>query len=211
MRKYGEIPKDLGQFHVNCSEMLFYQYMPIKIAGSNVLEVEVRLKCFNELISVCIADFATEFGIERLMDSYVYISAKNLFQPVGVSYNRPGWHSDGFLTDDINYVWSDLFPTVFNKSKFDITLDDELSLKEMEAQADPANNFTFPENTLLRLDQFNIHRVAEVTKPAIRTFLKVSISKDQYNLEFNTHNHALDYNWTMFARKVERNIPQNKI
>lgn len=29
--KYGQLPKSLGIFEVECKEMMFYQYMPIKL------------------------------------------------------------------------------------------------------------------------------------------------------------------------------------
>lgn len=42
------------------------------------------------------------------------------------SFNRMGYHSDGFLTDDINYIWCDNNPTIFNISAFNLTLDENL-------------------------------------------------------------------------------------
>ena len=122
-----------------------------------------------------------------------------------------GWHSDGFLTDDINYVWCDKYPTIFNKTDFDLPLDDLLSMEEMDKQAMPFNDVQYNDNQLLRLTQFNIHKVAPITKGGMRAFLKVSISKDKYDLIGNSHNYLLDYDWQMKERKQERNIPQSVV
>lgn len=31
--KYGELPNDLGIHQLECDEMMFYQYLPIKLKG----------------------------------------------------------------------------------------------------------------------------------------------------------------------------------
>lgn len=205
---YGELPKDLGVFEVVCEEMLFYQYLPIKLAGYSDVVFENRLTCFKDLISECISDFKIKFGNKSFKENYVYITAKSMFQVPGCSFNREGWHSDGFLTEDINYIWCDNTPTVFNSSPFVLTLDDSLSMREMDCQAKEENNVTFKEGNLLRLNQYNIHKVSEISKPTMRTFVKISFSRDKYDLIGNSKNYLLDYNWNMRIRGKERNIPQ---
>ncbi len=208
---YGELPLELGVFKIKCDEMLFYQYIPIKLADKFPCIYEQRLICFSELIDTICADFISDFGIKKYLDSYVYLTAKHLYQTPNNSFNRKGYHSDGFLTNDINYIWYDTNPTIFNTSNFNLNLDDKLSLMEMAEQANVENDISFNENTLLRLDQFNIHRVADTDKGGMRTFIKVSFSKDKYDLIGNSHNYHLDYNWKMVERKVERNIPQSEL
>lgn len=208
MKRYGELPKYLGLHEVNCDEMMFYQYLPIKLAGQTKPIVEKRLKCFEELIGNICCDFVGEFGLDRFVNNYIYLTAKKMYQVNGCSFNRKGYHSDGFLTDDINYVWCDKNPTVFNFSKFNLTLDDSVSLQEMEEQADENRIETYPENSLLRLNQYNIHRVSNLESLCLRTFVKVSFSLDKYDLKGNSKNHLLDYDWKMRERKSERNIPQ---
>jgi len=207
--RYGELPTSLGIFKVECKEMMFYQYLPIKMPNSTQPIYEPRLKCFDKLIGAICCDYIGEFGLDNYVNSYVYLTAKFLYQMPNNSFNRMGWHSDGFLTDDINYIWSDKYPTIFNDSNFKLTLDDNISLLEMKKQASPFNDVTYKENELLRLNQFNIHKVANVTDEGMRSFLKVSISKDKYDLIGNSHNYLLDYNWEMKERKQERNIPQS--
>lgn len=206
--KYGQPPVDLGTFTVACNEMMFYQYLPIKLAGDDSVRIEPRLECFRPLIAASYRDFLNLFGYSSLYDHNIYLTAKHLFQSPGCSYNREGYHSDGFMTDDINYIWSNKNPTVFNLSHFFLTQDDSLSMKEMEQQALKKNEVTYPNYTLLRLNQFNIHKVGECKKPGIRTFVKISFSKDKYDLIGNSHNYLLDYSWPMRMRSMERNIPQ---
>lgn len=209
--KYGQLPKELGLFEVDCKEMLFYQYLPIKMPNETQVKFEERLNCFSALVGAICCDYIGEFGLDNYVNSYVYLTAKHLYQMPNCSFNRTGWHSDGFLTDDINYIWCDKYPTIFNKTDFDLPLNDLLSMEEMEKQAMPFNDVTYKENQLLRLNQFNIHKVAPIEKGGMRTFLKVSISKDKYDLIGNSHNYLLDYNWQMKQRNEVRNIPQSVV
>lgn len=208
MRVYGELPKELGEFIVPTGELFLYQYLPIKLAGSADITLEPRLEQFSEIIGRACCDYVGLRGLNAFMASHVYLTAKRMFVKPGKSFNRQGWHSDGFGTSDINYVWCDSFPTVFNSGPFSLTADDARSLTDMEEQAKPENSFTYPTNTLLRLDQYNIHAVAEIDRVGVRTFLKLSISPDRYDLLGNARNYLLDYEWPMRQRAAERNVPQ---
>lgn len=207
IRFYGELPISLGIHKVVCPEMLFYQYLPIKLAGQSEPKTEPRLLPFNDLIGVCCCDFIGKNGLNEYVASYVYLTAKCLYARPDCPINRPGYHSDGFMTEDINYIWSDKFPTIFNKSQYALTMHHEYSLNEMEQQSLKENEVIYQECELLRLDQYNIHKVANVTETAIRTFFKLSFSKEQYNLAGNSHNYLLGYNWQMKPRLENRNHP----
>lgn len=207
-RTYGAAPIVLGTFDVQHGEMMFCQYMPVKLAGSTDIKRPESLKAFDALVGAACCEFVANDGLKRFVDSYVYVTAKHLFQGPGTTFNRPGWHCDGFMTDDINYIWCDRTPTIFNLSAFKLTQDDELSMLEMEQQAKPAFNASAPTNALLRLDQFCVHRADTPSQVELRTFLKVSISRDKYDLIGNAHNHLLDYAWPMRPRQPSRNIPQ---
>jgi len=209
--KYGSLPKYLGTHKIQCEEMLFYQYLPIKLKNQTELIFEERLKCFEKLIGNICCDFVGEYGLNRFVTSYIYITAKKMYQVNGCSFNRKGYHSDGFLTDDINYIWSDKNPTVFNYSSFKLTQEDTISLYEMDKQANKKTIKIYPENSLLRLDQFNIHKVNENKELVLRTFVKVSFSSDKYDLKGNSKNYLLDYDWKTRDRGLERNIPQQLI
>lgn len=205
---YGDKPKDLGVIDIDCHEMMFYQYLPIKLEKQIHPKIEDRLKCFEPLIGAACCDFIADFGLIKYTECYVYLTAKHMFQGGSNSFNRMGYHSDGFMTDDINYLWSNSSPTIFNISRFNLTQDDIISMDEMEIQAKKENEFQYPEKSLLRLNQFVIHKVNPVQKEGIRTFVKISFSNDKYDLIGNAHNYLLDYNWNMRNRKNTRNIPQ---
>ncbi len=206
---YGQLPENIGIYQVDCKEMMFYRYLPVKMPDQRWLTYEERLASFNCPISASCDDFFRNFGEDAYINSYIYITAKRLFQLPGCSFNRPGYHSDGFMTGDINYIWSDCVGTIFNDSTFMLTPDDNLSLIEMEQQALSVNERRYPDGSLLRLNQYCIHKVQDVPQPMMRTFLKVSFSQDRYDLEGNSHNYLLDYHWEMRQRKPERNIPQS--
>lgn len=206
--KYGAKPKVIGTFDTKSNEMFFYQYLPIKMLGDINIRNEERLKHFNELIGNICCDFVADYGLERFRDSFIYLSAKNLFVTNGKNFNREGWHSDGFMTEDVNYVWSDKFPTDFVIGEFEVIQDDIKSLDEFNKIGSLNKITNYPNNSILRMDQFVIHKCADITESGMRQFLKISFSKDKYDLIGNSHNYLFDYNWEMRERRVERNIPQ---
>jgi len=79
---------------------------------------------------------------------------------------------------------------------------------EMTRQAQEKDNYTYPNYSVLRMDQFSIHKVAEY-EDGNRAFIKICVSKDIYRLKGNSINYDLDYNWEYVDRKAERNIPQS--
>lgn len=212
---YGNYPKVIGTFgehKVTANEMMFYQYLPVKNTGEIGLFInEDRIKPFEDIILKSCLDYMNSYGRKAFQKAYVYVTIKNLYQHAGGhSFNREGWHSDGFLTDDVNYIWCNNTPTEFNMGDFNITLEDIQGMRDMNAQAKDKNNFIYPPNTLLRLDQYVIHRVAETKESGMRAFVKVSISKDRYDLIGNSIN-DINKNWKMKPRSVERNVPQTHI
>jgi hypothetical protein len=115
------------------------------------------------------------------------------------------------MTNDVTYIWSNKFPTLFNFSQFALTQNHEKSLKEMQEQADEKNNMAYDNFTLVRINQYNVHRVAEVTEDGMRAFVKVSFSKDKYDLIGNAVNYDIEYNWDFKPRENTRNVPQSEI
>lgn len=209
---YGQLPIDLGFIGVTCPEMMFYQDLPIKLKNSSAISVEERIRLpFTDLIGKVACDFVGAYGLDSFIKSYMYISCKSLFQQENTTFNRQGWHTDGFGTEDINYIWSDSNPTVFNNSSFCLSRDDCKSMQEMHNQAIPSNDILYENGHLLRLNQFVVHRVNPLQVEGLRTFCKITFSKDVYNLQGNAHNNLLDYKWEMRSRGKERNVPQYQI
>lgn len=205
---YGQKPKVIGSFDAKSKEMFFYQYLPIKMIGNIDIKNEPRLSHFDDLIGGVCCDFIADYGLERFRDSYVYLSAKNLFVSEGKNFNREGWHSDGFMTDDVNYVWSDKFPTDFILGEFEILQDDRASLDQFQLLGESNLIINYENKSIIRMDQFVIHKCGDITESSMRQFVKVSISKDKYDLVGNSHNYLFDYDWKMRERGLERNVPQ---
>ena len=199
--KYGGKPEIITDINIDCKEMMFYMYLPIKFPNSEILVPE-RLKVFNQLIQEVLIREGT-----NLNDKYVYLTAKHIFASPDNVGNRAGYHSDGFGTPDINYIWTYIHSTVFCIQDFNLSTDCALSMHQMEHQADKDNEVTYPVNTLLRLDEGVIHRTPNIRLGCMRTFVKISISKEKYNLVGNSHNYLLDYDWEMFDRGKVRNHP----
>jgi hypothetical protein len=206
--KYGDLPTVVGKINVEFKEMMFYQYLPIKMLYTDVI-IEIRHRFLVSLIEEILNDFIKAFGRETYEESYVYLTVKHQYVSPNSNYNRPGWHADGFMSNDINYIWSDSIPTVFNTSNFDLPMDDIKSIDCMNDQARKENNFTYDDCTILRLNQYNIHRVGDVKQLCLRSFVKISISKDKYDLKGNSINYGFDYDWTTRPRELHRNIPQS--
>jgi len=202
---YGKLPEVIDIIDINVEEMFSYTYLPIKLKYGKIT-VEKRLHPFLELIYACEEDFLKDHGWSYYDNHYIYLTAKNLYQKESRGFNRRGWHSDSYKDNDTIYLWSNVQPTVFNSTKLTLSKDDELALKEIENKIDEKNNITYPDNSLIKLDQFCIHRVGEII-PGIRCFLKLVFSKNKFNLIGNSHNYLLDYKWKMYPRQERRNVP----
>lgn len=203
----GDAPHDLGRFDVAATEMMFVQYLPVVMAEASGTVPDLRLpmnvESFRPLVDAALRDGWTP-------GHYAYLTAKHFFVPAEGLGNRPGWHIDGFGTDDLNYVWCDRAPTEFCVQPFALSTDCGVSMLQMSAQVQAKNVRTYPTHHLLRLTNRVVHRTAENAEAGLRTFVKVSISKDRYNLAGNAHNPLFDYAWPMMARASSRNHPAMK-
>lgn len=201
---YGKSPKVLGRITIPFNEYMYYQYLPIKLANTYTIKLEERLSQINYIISNCVDDYIMDYSKQSYLKSYIYLTVKHQYQRA--SFNREGWHSDGFLSDDINYIWCNSQPTEFAIQEFNLSNDDKQSIIDMENQVKPENIITYPVNHILRLDQYVIHRVGSLVE-GLRSFVKITFSPYKYNLIGNSHNYELDYDWKMHPRNKERNIP----
>ena len=201
---YSKEPRIIGKFDIKCTEMMFVQDMPVAMKGTGV-RLPIYLECFQDIVHAACMQGRDDVG------QCVYLSAKRMFVAPGVNYNRPGWHIDGYGTDDLNYIWYDSNPTEFCVGQeFTLSEDHALSMQQMEWQAYQENIKIYPCGSLLELDNTIVHRVAEVKYPHMRTFAKVSISRNKYNREGNAHNYLFDYDWEMVPRALNRNDPAAK-
>lgn len=206
---YGAPPVDLGLVDLSPVEMMFWLYCPIKLAGHVAPVLPYNLEQFYPLVSAAMSNCA-----DRAFESYIYLTAKTLWAAPENPGNRPGWHSDGFLTDDLNYIWCDANPTIFLDDgwRHSFTADHSASLAEMDELCErrSAHYRTYPVKHLLRLDQTVLHKVDTSIKPGVRTFVKVSVSRHRYALRGNSINHSLAPDWSFQERQAERNCPIGK-
>lgn len=204
---YGTRPEDLGLIDLSPEEMMFWLYCPIRVPGMlHPFILPGNLVQYKPLVRAVMQDCSDQWE-----DSYVYITAKTLWVNSESPGNRPGWHSDGFLTDDLNYIWCDANPTTFfdDGKLHSFSADHNASLGEMDSlcEATDANQFTLPVKHLLKLDQRVLHKVTTNINPGVRTFVKISVSRHKYALRGNSINHELVLAWDYQERKAERNCP----
>lgn len=200
---YGDLPEDLGYLDLPTHEMMFWQYCPVSVPGMYYEVLPDNLEQFFEILSR-----VHNYDPGHYERSYVYLTVKTLWATPSNPGNRPGWHSDGFGTDDVNYIWYDRVPTEFYADDFTLPESCEDAIAIMTERAAGAAMITYPERHLLRLTPSCVHRVAADFEPGMRTFLKVSLSKDKYNLLGNAVNHRLPAtHWPLLPRTGERNHP----
>jgi hypothetical protein len=202
---YGVAPRDLGWVDFPVDEMMFYLYLPIKMRDHATLIDSSRIpKRLWPILKVL-----QMIPPEEYKDRYVYLTCKHTHVNPHYMANRPGWHCDGFGTDDINYIWHSCAPTEFCIQPFRLSQSDKQSLADMETQARDANIRTYPDKHLLRLTERVVHRVTTQPYEGLRTFFKISISRHRFNLVGNSRNHLIDYDWKLYSRDELRNMENN--
>lgn len=202
----GKPPVDLGIVECPLKEMMFYLYLPIKMPGQCMFRTPRRLRPVYSILNSLTEEFNKD--LDGFYDKYVYLTAKRMFVSPGFPGNRPGWHIDGFGSNgDINYIWADLNPTEFAVQHFDkVSTDDRQSMVDISNQVRASNIVTYPDKTLLRLDESVVHRVNPVVESGMRTFIKITISDHKFASEGNSHNYLFDYDWDLKQRTEERNL-----
>lgn len=198
---YGALPRDLGLVDLSPTEMMFWMYCPVSVPGG-ALTLPDNLDQYRPLLMRAWEDEPTRFRGE-----YVYLTAKTVWSSPGNVGSRPGWHSDGFGTNDLNYIWYDRAPTEFFKGQFTLPSGCDDAMAIMAEHAAGAPLVTYSAKHLLKLTSAVIHRSPEAFEAGPRTFVKVSISPDRYNLLGNSINHGLNEHWPLVPRQAERNHP----
>lgn len=195
--KVGSAPIIIGEYDFKCQEMMFVQDMSVVMPGLG-LRLPPNLMFLRNVFDDI--QYSTKHD-------YVYVSCKSMFV-TKESRGRPGWHLDGFGTNDINYVWSDGFPTEFYIGDIELTNDPIISRLEMDELISDENITIYPNKKLLMMDSKVVHRVSTDTRIGFRTFIKITVSTNQFRLFGNAHNYLFDYDWEMVKRNLDRNLPQ---
>lgn len=200
----SKLPKHLGVFDVDLPEYMHFLYLPVRMGTSDV-RLPPALEPVRELIDK--ASLYAAWNLGRWFD-YVYVSARRGWAYPGHSLNRPGWHCDGFGTEDLNFLWWRGPGTRFAVQAFrGIPEDHHRSMVEVARQVDPSKVVTPQALRLYTIDRSHVHSVPEITAEGERQFLKISLSNTRYNLAGNSHNYLFDYAWPMAERQAVRNDP----
>lgn len=208
---YGKLPEYLGKFDFDLSEVMYYLYLPVIMndvldgRAFNDMRLPGNVECCDPLVYAAITHAART---RQKTYKYAYLSARKGVATPGNALNRPGWHADGFGTDDLNYVWWVGPGTRFAYQPFEGISDNHLrSLEQFEWQVKEENIITYPERGLYCIDPTVVHATPVITETAWRQYIKVSLSDHKYNLENNSHNYLFDYKWPMTNRDQTRNDP----
>lgn len=204
--KIGREPVYCGQFEFDLSEVMYYLYIPV-VMGREWRRIELphNLRCLSPMIAASRHRAEQLYGWEP---KYAYVSARKGWATKDNPLNRPGWHIDGYGSNDLNFVWWAGDGTRFAIQDFeDISLDHNVSLKQFEEQLDTTKIKTYPEKGLYMIDQTIVHSTPDVQVPHMRQYVKISLSEHTYNLENNSHNYGFQYNWKMHTREEVRNDP----
>lgn len=207
MLDYGKAPTLLGQHYPECSEFMCYVYLPVMLTKHQGIRLPKNLEFIRNMVELCFID--SVIGCDHDRDILnCYLTVKSLWVTPESPGNRPGWHVDGYGSKgDINYIWCDKNPTEFAiQDDLAIPDDDVESMVAMNNQIRPGSIVTYPPHTLIRLDESVIHRVGPVRETGRRTFVKITFSQHQFNLEGNSHNYLFDYDWSMQPRNNGRNL-----
>jgi len=215
---YGEPPVE-HSFHEfpEWQEFMHYLYLPVRLKdGPEDVILPPNLEFLRQVIEYCWSSVYQDH--RHLNDPYIYVTARRGFATPGNPLNRPGWHCDDFGGEDINYIWSDRWPTRFlvremgdGGRDLGVPSDDEESMHYFEAFASDPQHYGLHIETarggqLLELNPWVIHSTPEIGAPGgMRSFFKISFSNHRYNLKGNSHNHLLGYRWHMFDRGEVRN------
>lgn len=203
---YGNAPQIIGQVELKPVEQMLYLYLPVMMPNDESIYLPSNLTFLDKVLQIALEDAYKQLPDFILHHAYLTVKTMWVGGSAGIG-NRPGWHADGFGSHgDLNYVWYNLNPTQFAVQHFaGVSTDDSQCLIDLEEQVHPEYIVVYPHGTVLRLDESVVHRVNPIAQEGLRTFIKISISKNRYNLQGNSHNYMIDYDWEMHDRSLLRN------
>lgn len=211
-RLIGNDPTDLGTLTIEgWDEFCFVQDMPVKLAGEPAVRVPHALSFASTFVAMVHAYLFEKYGDGWVNLRYLYLCAKHTIVDRGHTQTRPGWHTDGYGSDDLSFLWCDAVPTMFLKQAMRLPEDDELAMERMNALADTDNLERGLINRVYGMDDTVIHAPSQAHYVQPRRFLKLSVSRYPYNLAGNARNPLLPTPWEPTReRGTGRNCPEDK-
>lgn len=142
-----------------------------------------------------------------LAEDYLYVSVKKSHVAPYTCNMRSGFHVDGFLSNDRNWIYSDSLPTQVAIGQFDVKADHEESLLQFRDQATHKPKEILKPYTLYPLDHECVHApvVNGSGETIVRTFIKVIASTEKFNGYGNAWNYLLPHIKPSACRGKTRN------
>lgn len=171
-------------------------YMCIKDIGSSEYKVPDNIQ---SLVSNVIADVykLSPSLYDNDWTKYCYLTIKKMYVQPNSYGNREGFHIDGFLSDQDNFIWSDCeaTPTEVALGSFILSECHEKSLEEMSLQSFNMFKHTLSTNVLYDMNQSCVHRPTtnRTDKAVLRTFIKITYSNELFNCYGNAWNYKLPH------------------
>ena len=192
------IPKNSIFMPIDTSTLEFcnHSYMCIKQEGSSEYRIPENLQLIVDTMLSGI------YQVSRYLydNSYTYncyLTIRHEYVNPGSFGNRPGWHIDGFKSDQHNFIWMDILPTDVCDGEFRLSNDHYISLNEMMEQSCENDKFVrvLDVNTLYEMDQSCVHQPAvnNIRQPRLRTFIKFTFSREQFNAFGNAWNYKIPH------------------
>lgn len=209
MNVFSKIPNGVvSNYDVSELEFCNIVYMCIKQKGSSEYSIPDNI---TNLVDTVLADIYS-LSPDLYKDDwtkYCYITIKKQYIQPNTLGNRDGWHIDGFKSDQENFIWSDReeTPTEVCIGEFNLTNDHDKSLTEMLEQSSQMVSQQLKSNMIYNMDQSCVHRptINNTNTAVLRTFIKVTFSKELFNCYGNAWNYKLPHIKPTVNRKNNRN------
>ncbi len=204
MTQYGAAPEQLSFYDFTLPEVMYYLYLPVRMPCT-FTRLPMNVEGCRSMIME-----ATKHAMHAgKAFEYIYLSARKGWASPDNPLNRPGWHCDGFGSDDMNYVWWKGPGTRFAIQDFgDISEDHFVSARQFEERIDVNRVLTPQTGHLYAINPFVVHATPLIEPPGcMRQFIKISLSNERYNMADNSHNYLFQYDWQMHDRAIIRNDP----
>ena len=197
MKIQSKLPKGvILDLPVNDLEYCNIVYMCIKQKGNYEYCIPENFEKVVEPIITSIYQISDDVWND-VRNMNCYITIKKMYVQPNTSGNRDGWHIDGFLGNQYDFVWSDHLatPTEVAVGDFELTPDHELSITEMYQQSVRAFNIPLDVGKLYYMGEQCVHRPTtnKTSKPVLRTFIKVTFTYDDFNAIGNAWNYKLPH------------------
>jgi hypothetical protein len=204
---YGKLPVFVWKFLLDLPEVMYYLYLPVCMEPNGPIKLPPNIALLQPMVELAEAHIYVHYNKRRY--NYIYVSARKGYATPDNPLNRPGWHCDGFGTDDLNFVWWTGPGTRFAHQAFEgIVSDHNRSMQQFDEQVKQSSIVTYGEKMLFMIDPTVVHATPIIPPPGcMRQYVKISFSDHQYNLENNSHNHLFTYKWGMHSRDSIRNDP----